>query len=90
MDDKTLQALQEKLTKAVDLKNKIAALDHVLACCNNESGFANIVVNYKNQEELSLVTRFTPKEVHDAFRGGLIVAASALKGKLEEEYKNLE
>lgn len=90
MDDKSLEELRAKVTAAEKLKQQIVTLEEFIASCNAEVGFLNVTMNYRNQNEIKLVTHFGAKEVFDAFRDDLRTAAEKLKAKLEADYNNLK
>lgn len=89
MDKDILQALKAKVEIGEDLQRQIAALDDFIASCNGDIGFVNILMNFKQQNEIVLATVFPAKTLFTEFKAELKDAAYLLKAKLETEFKNL-
>lgn len=91
MDDKTLQELKGKVERAEALTKQMQTMDDVIASCNAEVGFLNMVMNYNQQNAINLITSgFMPREVFDAFKSAIKAQAVELRKDLEQQYKNLK
>lgn len=89
MDDKKLTGLRDIVSRAEELQKQIKELEDVIASCKAEVGYMGIVVNLKNQNEINLHFKLSPRLTFDSFKDGIKASAEVLKEKLEEEYKNL-
>ena len=90
MDDKLLTELQAKVQLATDLKGRVEALDRVIASCNAEVGFMDIVLNYNNQNEMHVKNILGPGDTFVEFKDVIKQGAMAVRDKLEQQYKDLK
>ena len=90
MNDQTLKELKAKVETAEDIKKKINALDETIQSCKAPAGFLQIIINYNNQNQLSLGEAFGPKTLNAHFKDHIAQAAEKLKADLEKEYENLK
>lgn len=91
MDKKKLSDINEQVTDAKAVLEKIEKLEEVAASCRSEVGFMEIRTMYKNDADTSLVDVLSnSKTVHDTFREAIGKAAETKVAELRAQFDALE